>query len=561
MNKIKEKLQKLDKYYIFIFIVSLFLLLPLINNLYFYGHDTGYHIANTLAISENLDFHSLFNLKVLPNIAHNFGYGSGIFYPGLSHIAAAIIYKICNVSIFSAMKITDFIVISLSGIFMYKLMKNITKNKNLSFVSTLFYLTAPYKIYDYIYRDAIAESFIFDFIPLIFLGVYYVLNKEYKKFYLCFIIGYVGIINSHLVMTIYITIFLAIILLVNFKKIWNKEIISRFVKATILVLLICLPFIIPMLNHKINGDYVVFNEGTMANSYGVYGNGLQFIQYFNFLSPSESGLHFLNYVAFILIGYLLYKLIKEKKLIITLKSNYLFCVGFVCFIVGLWMSSHLFPWMIMPNFLLMIQFPWRLGTLTLFGLSILAYYALENIKSKKIVIISIISCLLIGAYCIYSQDFHTEDITWYPLAKEGMGWQEEYLPMKTKNNIDYFNNRGDEIIVINGKATLEIIKNETPNLTFKITDVKNAKLELPRLYYLGYTINVINEKDEKSNIDYQENQNGFIEIEVDQNGTYELIYTGTILDRMSNKVSLITILGFIIYLLVGEVKKNEKRNN
>ena len=142
-----------------------------------------------------------------------------------------------------------------------------------------------------------------------------------------------------------------------------------------------------------------------------------------------------------------------------------------------------------------------------------------------------------------------------------MGWQEEYLPMKTKNNIDYFNNRGDEIIVINGKATLEIIKNETPNLTFKITDVKNAKLELPRLYYLGYTINVINEKGEKSNIDYQENQNGFIEIEVDQNGTYELIYTGTILDRMSNKVSLITILGFIIYLLVGEVKKNEKRNN
>ena len=129
-----KKSKFLDINYFIIFIVSLLLIFPLINNLYFEGHDTGYHIANILAISDNLSYHNLFNLKIFPLIANNFGYGSGIFYPQLSHFMAALIYNVFpNILVFTSLKITNFIIIFLSGILMYRFMKVSTKNKKLAF--------------------------------------------------------------------------------------------------------------------------------------------------------------------------------------------------------------------------------------------------------------------------------------------------------------------------------------------------------------------------------------------------------------------------------------------
>lgn len=70
-----------DKNSLIIFIISLVLMIPLINNLYLEGYNTGYRIAN------------------------NFEYGSGIFYPQLSHIQDTIFY-LFDISVFTSMKIT-----------------------------------------------------------------------------------------------------------------------------------------------------------------------------------------------------------------------------------------------------------------------------------------------------------------------------------------------------------------------------------------------------------------------------------------------------------------------
>jgi hypothetical protein len=545
-------MKKFDKFYFFLLIVAIFLMTPLINNLYFYGHDTGYHISNILAISENLSFSNLLTLKIFPNIANNFGYGAGLFYPELSHITAAIIYKIftpLNITVFNAMKITDFIIILLSGIFMYHFMKTATKNNKLSFVATLFYMTAPYKLYDYIVRNALAESFVFVFLPIIFLSIYYLLNNDYKKFYFNFVIGYVGLINSHLVMTIYVTIFLAIILLVNFKKFMNKKTIIWFIVASITALLICLPFIIPLLTHKLNGSYVVFQDGSMANPAGVYGNGLNPLQYF-IGWHSDIGYHFINYVALGLIIYLFIKLKKAKKLKEKFQTDFLFSAGVICTILGIWMSSLAFPWVIMPNFLLMIQFPWRLGTLTSFGISILSFYALDTLKAKQKLLIklSVISCILIAAFCIFTQEFSYITTANYDLSDIGMGWQKEYLPVNTNDNLDYFNNRSDEVLVKSGNATINVLENNTPYLKFSVETDNNTTLELPRLYYIGYEIKAIYEDSEEI-LEYQENDNGFIEININKNAIIEVDYKGTKYQKVGNTISIFTTLLFGIYIV------------
>jgi hypothetical protein len=548
-----------DKNYLLILIAAILLMLPLANNLYFYGHDTGYHIANIIAISKNLSFNNLLNLKILPIIAGNFGYGACLFYPELSHIIAAFIYKIFNLTVFNTLKITDFLIILLSGIFMYKFMKTITKNNKLSLISTLFYITAPYKLYDLFVRDSLAESFIFIFIPLVFLSVYYLLNNEHKKFYLSFVIGYVGLINSHLVMSIYVTIFLSVILLINFKKIWNKKTMMHFIIATITVLLICLPFIIPLLTHKFNGSYVVFEKDAMANRFGVHGNGLNPLQYF--VGTSKSGYHFINIVLLILVIYLIRNLKKLHKLKELITNDYLFCVGFVCAILGLWMSSLAFPWFIMPNTLLMIQFPWRLGTLSTFGLSILSFYALDSLKTKQntIIILSVISCLIVSLFCIYNQEYSNITTDDYDLSTIGMGWQYEYLPVNTNNNIDYFNNRSNEVLA-SDDAKVKILEDNTPYLKFSVETDSQTTLELPRLYYIGYQIKAIYNDGEEI-LDYKENDNGFIEINISKDAIIEVDYQGTIPAKIGNKISIITIFAFLVLIIFKRGDKVEKRSS
>lgn len=558
-NMLKRTLSKIDKYYFFLFLISIALLLPLLNYNYFYGHDTGFHIANSMAFRERLDWPNLFNIKILPIMANNFGYGTNIFYPNLPHFITALIYNYLNVSIFTSIKITDFFLIFFSGVTMYTFMKTITKKKTLSFVSTLFYITAPYKIYDYLYRDALAESFVFVFLPLIFLGIYFLLHQQYKRFYFYFIIGYVGLLNSHLVMGIYITIFLGIFLLFHFKKVWNKETILRLLLATFIVILISLPFLIPLLTHMIKGKYVAFTSGEMSNRFGVYGNGLFLFQFL--IGWKKVGFHIINWFALGLIIYLLYKLKKENKLQKMLKTNDLFSMGFICAFLGIWLSSHLFPWFLLPNFLLMIQFPYRLGVLTSFGVSILSYYALKKCNSKKIIVLSILSCILFASLPMIMQKYDKENLNYYNLSVEGMGYQEEYLPIRTKNNKEYFENRNEEVLLLDGNADIYIINNDTPNLIFRVANTSYAKLELPRLYYLGYNIKAIDSNGNKTSLDYKESEYGFIEMEVDRDATIEVTYENTKVGRIGNKVSMVTVILFITYLFMKKEKNNEKGND
>ncbi len=552
MAKVKKFLSKIDYNYFLIFLLSLYLIVPLLSNLYFAGHDTGYHIANVLGMANILNLKNILTLKIFPIIAHNFGYGSGIFYPQLPHFLASFILNITG-NVFASFKITDFICVFLANSFMYKLLKTVTKDKKLSLVSSLFYMTSAYKIYDYIVRDAMAENFLFVFLPLIFLGVYYLLEKKYYKFYFYFVIGYVGIINSHLVMSIYITIFLGIILLLNFKKIWNKDFIKHFVIATILVILICLPFIIPLLEHKFLGNYVVFLKDAMANPWGTWGNGLSY--QFLIGDAKDIGYHFLNLVALGMAIYLVVKIFKEKEK----PKDFLLITGLVCTFLGIWGSSILFPWFIMPGFLQLIQFPWRLGIMTDFGLAILSYYAFTRLKRQKLfIILSVISCFIISTFCLFNQSYQEVSVDDYNLSWYGMGWQQEYLPVSALNNYDYLENRDSLVHVVSGEGTTIITLDNTPDLEFVLSDVtSDVTLEIPRLYYLGYNI-VADYNGSQEVLKYIESENGFIEIVVPSNATVTVTYKGTKLSRIGNVISLITIIGFIIFMLKGVIENERK---
>ena len=66
---------------------------------------------------------------------------------------------------------------------MQKFVKTVTKSDKMSIVSSLIYMVAPYHLVDIYIRCAIGEVVAFVFIPIIFLGLYNILNNNTKKDY------------------------------------------------------------------------------------------------------------------------------------------------------------------------------------------------------------------------------------------------------------------------------------------------------------------------------------------------------------------------------------------
>ena len=93
------------------------------------------------------------------------------------------------------------------------------------------------------------------------------------------------------------------------------------------------------------------------------------------------------------------------------------------------------------------------------------------------------------------------------------------------------------------RKVIEISNNEINNKEKNFTEINNVEnnsklntenkvvLELPFLYYHGYTTKINGKK-----VKNYESKNGFLCIETTENGKVEVNYTGTVIEKLSKKV-------------------------
>lgn len=560
--------KKINKKYYIIFIITICIFLPYISHKFIYGDDFPCHISNLISIDQyiSIEKFKFFPSRIRPIIGKNLGYGAGIFYPQLAYFVTEYIYiiiKQLGFSLISAIKIYEFIVVLLSGTFMYKFVNENFKNEDISLLAAIMYMLSPYFMCDVFVRMALAEMTIFLFIPIVLLSITYMLQKKYNKFLLYFVIGYCGCILSHLVMTMYFTILIFLILIINIKRIWNKTSIKYFFIGTIIVLGITMSSIVPMLEHKFKGDYVVFNSNEMMSldllkraSLNLYGFINRYEKYFRvsyFIS--------ISIITMVLITLSNWKIIynnldnEKKRWVISI-------IAFSA--ASIFISSKFMIWKFTPKILWSIQFPWRMSMFVAFGLSIIASLGIIMIRNKKMVFILVFVVGIMDlTYIIGNVDLenvilpNSETIS--SLNNGYMGWSREYLPTKANNNLDYYEKREENVVIKNkNNEKIEILKNDVPFLKFKIEieDNRDVKVEIPRIFYYGYKINYQGE-DEK--IEYYENENGFIEFEIKKSGTIIVDYKGTLLDKYTNIVSIVTIILFLIFIIIEIKNKHIKK--
>lgn len=546
-NLIKYCKEKEIINYILIIIASIIISIPLANkSLNIYRDDGIQHICRIIGTEQTLA-DKQFLPMIMSNLCNNFGYSWNIFYSPLTAYMS-VVFRIFNFSYVNCLKLCMFVIVLLSGLTMYKLTLRITKNKKLATLASIIYILAPYRITDMYIRTALAELASFIFIPIVFEGLYIIVNEEKKSYKLA--LGAAGLILTHQVIAMYTAIICFVYLIVFFKKLKSKTVLKNIGVNLLFCILMTSFYWVGLLQHYFSTSYEVFVPGRMEREEVLIFYKAKFSQLF--ITNSEQTMIYaiglLSVIGLVLTP-IAYKKVPEEY-----KKTYMFFLITGVILIG--MTLSIFPFEKLPQALTMLQFTFRLFTFTsfFFAFVVATNFAIliKNFKTLDIVVLLTISILLLVPYKS-KLDFNLQDneerlINGVRVTENtgrvhaGMASM-EYLPTKAFKNLKYIANRKDEVIVLdNNEAVISDYTKQASNMNCKISNInKETTIELPYIYYLGYRVYANGQE-----ITYTESDNGFIQINIAKDSQIKVKYLGTNEMLISYAVSIISFATIIV---------------
>ena len=123
----------------------------------------------------------------------------------------------------------------------------------------------------------------------------------------------------------------------------------------------------------------------------------------------------------------------------------------------------------------------------------------------------------------------------------------EYLPVNAFDNRFYIASREDKVFVLEGKAFIDDQVKEGTKLSARVEtyDADYTVFELPYIYYPGYKVTI-----DGSPLELFETENGFVGFAIGpkDDGLLEVSYDGTMAMKISLCVSVISLIGFCIFV-------------
>lgn len=537
-------------------LILLTLLMMLCAEPFYPGYDYHFHLRRFNALIDALR-EGTFPMYIDYTAAEGYGYLSKVFYPDLLLIPFAGLAIITN-TIF-AYKSIIFITTILCGIFTYITVNKVYKNQYAAIVSSLLYTFSVYRLFDFYHRAALGEAIAMTFIPIVFLGLYYIIKGDYRRRWYVITIGYALIIFSHAITSLLMFVTTLIILVCFIKPLIREpKRILYLGLAGIVTIIITICYIAPVLEQISAIDFYykvcpIILPHTRKLTFEFIGWSL------------ISGLSYPENIAFCGVGIILTLAILLRILIRKQRKNpYLRSVdiGVLIGIGYILATSTFFPWGRFPFTLLQsIQFPWRLfGYSTFFFAVAGGYYLSLLLRSNKSKMIGLSIVVILTGIVMYNHlanykylqsnfinrisDEATPDNYFHLIGAE-------YMPAKVPNGA-YIHQRGDSIGYNNKDTHIADFKRDKNILSLNIQTIKPDSLELPLAYYIGYKT-TLNNKD----ISYEESDNGLVKIPVVQSGRVEVYYAGTVTQKVSWYITIISILVLSLYIFLSDRRRKK----
>jgi hypothetical protein len=437
----------------------------------------------------------------------------------------------------------------------YCSLKYISRSWECSVAGTFLIMLSEFYLADLVGRTGMSEYFACIFVPVLVAGIYDYIELEAKKTYLIGV-AFVGMVLTHTLMTVAGLVVTAIFFVgMCFNRSKRRAIFnhSRFPKLIITAIISVLSvsfYIFPMIEQILNDDFV------FSNPWAHIGGGTQtFASFFNavggFMYTASTGI---GIPLLILLGCRLMLGKTENR-----NADVFMLFGLLIFVL----TTDIFPWKIMEKtFLNMLQFTYRFYPYAIcFTVTGVVLYLKDKkaVFSSKFIIYIIIAQMAFGIW--ENVVTISESNKWaisYDIVMDSTNYvgQAEWLPIDVSWDVP----------TMQAKKTVSspygeiIFTNESYNTySFEASD-GTGTYTVPLVYYKGYKAELI--QDDGNNVELQvsESDDALVEVYIPENMDGKVIvkYAGTIVQRISNGISLMVIAGVAIYVFLK--KKNNQKN-
>jgi Predicted integral membrane protein len=509
------------------------------------GDDALFHISRYFSVLRGwLDGQVV--PQIDPTFLSGFGHSWNIFYGPLPAYAATVVFRgLLNWQLSIALVIL--MAIFLTGVFAYRFMKDIfyaMKRGNVAaLIGAIVYIWSPYLIIDLYGRAAIGEVFAFIFMPVVFHGLWKLVNSKKNGIGLL-VVGMVGLILSHSLSAVVALIFGSLFLLLNIKKIipiWKK-----FIKNILLAIVIALGltafFVLPFIENMSLGIYAINNDWFAEN-----------IMYFNSESINNNRLAIGNswlgtrdfsfyFIVIMAVGSATTAIFLNKKdeKKVEIKKYLLLLIP------ALILTTTLIDWRFIPDLFYTVQFPTRFLGIASLLVAIIAGYGIiwlvERIKNKNLRgAISILFILLVTISGLIripwdvDKNINADNLS----TTTNTGLNEYYTMGFLKDGFSSQLADSGKKYTIYGDATVSDFEFD-PNSSkrkFHVSSNNESAVELSQIYYSGFQ--AIDENGSMLEITYSDN--GLVKIIIPAG------FSGNVVSGFSN--SAVTNIGLAVGIL------------
>lgn len=590
-NKIKLTKERIINV-IILFVVFVVSCMPLTGDALIKGDDTIIHLVRLEGMKDGY-LAGQFPVRVEPTINGGYGYAFSTYYGSL-FFNIPVILRLMGFTIQAAYK-SYIVVLNLATVIIaYYSFKIMFKKSRIALTGTIMYSLSLIRLVDLYQRDAVGEATALVFLPLIVAGLWKIYvtpveNENYKRLWIMPVIGYFGVIESHVLSTEIFGVFTILLCLLLFKKTFRKNTFIVLLKIVLITIVLNIGYLLPFIESYI-GESTYISSELSNNTRLTF--CLSFTDVFKFFYKFTENSLWRNYMAAGLgptvipvIALFIYRQIKGidkyKKTII---------VSGIITIIAVILSLDIFPYDSILTYLynaptsiaiinkiarklsvmvINIQFAMRFITVGTCSYIVFTCALLSNCKEERLlklseILLAVITLIQFIWACVLTEN-EMEHINLYtisPTDKEitcQVG-NAEYMPLTENGDFPYFV-RFREIegcYAVNAEI-IEFHKNYTNIYVHVETGENVGLLELPLLYYRGYRAFDIDTGKEFTV--YKNGGSAQLGVIVNENydGTIKIYYAGKVSWHIAEIVSAITLISIVIYSI--RKRENILQNN
>ena len=544
--------------YVLIVALSFFIIWPTLMEGYFSHHDD----LQVMRIYEMRKCFADFQIpcRWVPDMGWGNGYPLFNYYSHLPYYIGALASLLLG--FVGAAKLLFLLPLVLSGIFMYKFVKEFTSTYP-ALTAAVFYMFAPFKALDTYVRGDVAESFAMTLIPLLFYFLYRLIKKGKIKFMVGLSLTLAAFLLSHNIMAV---LFSPVILIVSFFWLWQAR--FKNLKMVILGMLLGLGlsafFILPAYFEKelvqidnltrldldFRAHFVTIKQLFLENQWGF---GASTPGTDDSISFQIGWPHWWVVVASVVV--MVISIVKKK----SLKEYRLYFITLGIFLFSIFMTHirSAFIWEGVP-ILRFTQFPWRFLALAVFSTSLIVAFFIQEFGKKMqpyLAVILIIAVVLLNWSFFKPEHFYSDISDQQKLS--GKLWETQqkaaildYLP---KAAVQPREGAPAGPILRSGQATFDNFKLNSHSFEFKAAVKTPSDIEAPVFDFPNWQVKVNNQDFTHSNQNYL----GRISVHLDR-GDY--LISGQLKDtpirRWANYLTILSAIALIYFILYG--KRNKK---